>query len=41
MKVRTPDQIEKLRITFGSAAIVFAVCLSTAIVMALGVAQMA
>jgi len=41
MKIRTPEQIEKMRIAFGSAAIVFVVGLTSAVVAALGLAQMA
>ncbi|HEY9079520.1 hypothetical protein [Magnetovibrio sp.] len=41
MKVRTPEQIEKMRIAFGSAAIVFAVGLTSIAVTVLGLAQMA
>jgi len=41
MKIRTPEQIEKLRIAIGSAAIVLAVTLTSGAVAVLGLAQMA
>lgn len=41
MKVRTPEQIEKMRIAIGSATIVLAVSLTSVAVTALGLAQMA
>jgi len=41
MKVRTPDQIEKRRVTFGTITITLTVLLSTAIVTVLGMVQMA
>lgn len=41
MKIRTQDQIEKMRIAIGSAAIVATVALTSAVVAVLGLAQMA
>ncbi|MCR4378648.1 MAG: hypothetical protein NUV50_11225 [Rhodospirillales bacterium] len=41
MKIRTQEQIEKMRIAIGSTAIVAAVALSSAVAALLGLAQMA
>ena len=41
MKIRTQDQIEKMRIAIGSAAIVAVVALTSAAATVLGLAQMA
>jgi len=41
MKIRSPEQIEKRRTAIGSATIVLVVGLASAIVTALGLAQMA
>lgn len=41
MKIRNQDQIEKMRIAIGSAAIVAAVAITSAAAAMLGLAQMA
>ena len=41
MKIRTQEQIEKMRITIGSAAIIAVVALASAAATVLGLAQMA
>ena len=41
MKIRTQEQIEKMRIAIGSAAIVAAIAITTAATALLGLAQMA